>query len=229
MDYPDDFDVPANPAGKRIAISRIMAIWTSIAFLLIIFLCFILLWSYKSQTLSPILISINNNNGEWSVVGHKPNSNQSPIFKTMQEYVAGNFIKHWFEISKNITENESAWEKCDRDSCRDDTLMFGARTCAIYCAAGSDIYSRFLYDVVPNYKLIQNANNYLTVDMDSIQIMPVEKISKNGGSWRATATILGSDGDFKIQAFIKIALNKVNFPKTMGFYVADFNAYRIDK
>lgn len=229
MDYPDDFETPANPAGKRIAISRTMSIWTSAVFLIIIFLCFIILWSYKSKTLSTVLISVDDRTGAWTVVDRGNNNNQSPVFKTMQEYVVGNFIKNWFNISTDLNENNAIWEKCDRDKCRSDSLMFGTKDCALYCAAGEDVYSKFAYDVLPNYTDVLNSGNSWKIDINSIEILPNGAVTKNGGSWIINATVLTSDGTFKIQAFAKIGLNRINYPHTMGFYVADFNSYRIDK
>jgi len=228
LEYPDDFEISANPAGKHIAISRIMAIWASVIFVIIIFLSLVLLWSYKSQTLSPVLISANDNDGVWQIVGDDNNTKQYTVFRTMQEYVIGNFVKEWFNISKDKSENDNAWKKCERDDCRSDTIMFGSRTCSLYCASGEDVYSKFTYNVLPDYQSLTESGNSWAVDMNTIEIIPDGKISENGGSWHITANVLSVSDLYAVRIFIKIARNKINYPHTMGFYVADFNAYRIN-
>lgn len=231
MDYPDNFQTPAFPAGKRIAISRIMAIWTLIVFLLIIFLCGILLWSSKSERMSPVMIASDNMTGEWSIIDRNSNNNEYPASRTMQEYVVGNFTANWFRVSEENTENIDAWKKCDRTDCiSGDTLTFGTHSCAIYCSTGEDVFSRFTYDVIPYYQSLVGSGEIWVTDIKNMIIMPAGNISENGGTWRVLATIVSSKtGPFKVEIFVKVALNKVNYPQTMGFYIAGFNAYNISE
>lgn len=229
MEYPDNFEIPVFPAGKRIAVSRAMAIWISVVFLLIIFTSIILLWSYKSQRFSPLIV-FTNDNGEWGVIDNNANNKKLPVSYTMQEYVVGNFVQEWFRISDNNSENELSWSECEREKCRNDALTFGSGICSLYCSSGEDLFSRFTQDVIPNYQSYINAGQYWKIDKSTIIIKPVGKISENGGTWYITADVIydGKKNSFKIEAFVKVALNTVNYPQTMGFYVADFNSYRIN-
>lgn len=231
MDYPGNFDIPVNPAGKRIAVSRIMAIWTLIAFLIAIFLCGILLWSWNSERLEPFMISANQDSGEWKIVGRTSNELEYSATRTMQESVAGNFVKNWFKISADNTENENAWKTCDRNVCiSGDSLTFGDRGCAIYCGTGEDLYSRFSFNTIPDYQQRFQKGEVWGLEEKSISISPLGKISENGGTWEINGTVVSNiSGNFEVRAFLKIARNKNLYNQTMGFYVADFNSYQVDK
>lgn len=58
---------------------------------------------------------------------------------------------------------------------------------------------------------------------------PADNITANGGTWRITATVQSNiSGAIDIIAFAKIARNTSSYPQTLGYYVADFNAYKIN-
>lgn len=230
MDYPGNFDTSAFPAGKRIAVSRIMVIWTLIAFFMIIFLCGFLLWVARSERLSPFLISVNKTTGEWQVVGRSADTLEYTVGYTMQESLVGNFAQDWFKISINNDENQTAWGKCDRAACTTGrTLLSGARSCAVYCASGDDVHSKFFFDIVPGYEQRVGAGEVWEIDSASISIAPAGKILDQGGTWLMRATVVSNvEEAFEIEAFVKVARNNNYYPLTMGFYIADFNAYRID-
>lgn len=231
MDYPGSFETPAFPAGKRIAVSRFMAIGIMAACLVIIFLCGFVWWSARSHRVDPFIISINQITGQWEIVGHSHGDFEFSAIRTMQESVVGNFAINWFAISADASENNAIWQTCDRtETCQsDDKLTFGDKTCAIYCASGEDVFSRFVYYVVPDYLLRMENGERIALDMETLQMAPVGQITDLGGTWRIQATLQSNlTGDMKIIAFAKVARNTTNYPRTLGFYVADFNAYRIN-
>lgn len=230
MDYPGNFETPVFPAGKRIAISRFMAIATLVSFLIIVFLCGILLWSSRSERLDPFVISANNITGEWQIVGKADTSNTYRVEYTMQESAVGNFVKDWFKISSTPVANEVAWKQCDRATCGSgDGLMFGTRQCAIYCSVSDEVFSRFFYDTLPGYQERAENGEVWRVNDKDITIAPAGEIGPAGGTWQIRAWVsCETTDDFEVIAFIKIAHNKSLFPKTMGYYIADFNSYRIN-
>jgi hypothetical protein len=229
MNYPDDFDTPSFPAGRRIAISRMMAVATLCVFLIIIFLCGILFWSSRSENVRPFMIGIRND-GTWAVVGHDGGTPEYSINYTMQESLAGNFVKSWFTISESHDANLAAWKQCDRTTCvSGDELMFGSRECSIYCNTGDDLFSDFYYNILPDWEKRESNGTTWSVRDDDMRITPAGVINENGGTWRISATILDNNGKtFNVMAFLKIAKNNNYHPATLGFYVADFNAYRLD-
>lgn len=227
MDYPNEFQTPVNPAGTSVAVSRFMSVCVSVAFLLVIFLCGILIWSARSDRLVPFLISTNNDTGEWTVVGRGNAVTELSATRTMQESLIAQFARNWFTISANESENRGAWRRCERAACADNNMYGG--TCVISCAAGEDMYSRFEYDVMPNYLVRQGNGETWQFIEDGMVITPTGDVGQGGGTWVLTGIVQSNmDGDIEIKAFVKIARNNGNFPQTMGFYIADFNAYRMN-
>jgi hypothetical protein len=176
------------------------------------------------------MISTNAQTGEWKIVGQPDKELTYSVEHTMQESLVGNFIKDWFNISSTPIANSAAWEQCDRATCGSgDGLMFGTRRCVIYCSVGDDVFSRFLHDVLPDYQnRADNGEVWRTTDKD-IAIRPVGAISSKGGTWQVRVTVSSATTeDFEVIAFIKVARNSAHYPKTMGYYIADMNSYRIN-
>ena len=64
---------------------------------------------------------------------------------------------------------------------------------------------------------------------DTIQITPVGgRDMQNGGIWRVQASVWSNiNASFDVVAFVRVARAAGKYPMTMGYYVTDFNAYRI--
>lgn len=232
MNYPDGYDTPAFPAGARIAVSRVMAIGASVAFLLIVFVAGMILWTSKSIKNDPFLISINQLTGDWASVGHSHGELRFSATRTLQESVVANFVQNWFAISADETENARLWKTCERttDCTTDANLSYGDKTCAMFCATSEDVFNKFVYYVIPDYQARVMGGERWSVDMSSLQIIPQGKISDGGGAWQVIATVKSNlVGSFKVIAFAKVARQNANYPRTMGYYIADFNAYRTSK
>lgn len=232
MNYPSDFDAPAFPAGRSIAISRFMAIASCVMFLLVIFMCALLLWAVRSQRVDPFIVSINNITGQWTTLdhSHKNGPIEYTALESLQQSVLGNFVANWFTISGDDAANERMWKTCER---RDDyginaTRPYGDTTCALYCASGGELFARLIKDIVPGYQLrVANGERWM-VDKAQIQMQPAGEINENGGTWRVLATIQSNiNGDMTVIGFAKIVRNIDSYPLTLGYYVADFNAYKI--
>lgn len=208
-----------------------MAIGAMVAFFITVFLCGLLVWSANSRKLEPFMISIDNHTGVWSLVGHGDWVIDYSVAQTMQESVVGQYVKTWLTISENTDENIAAWGKCSREECvSGDGLLYGGRRCALYCQSGNDIYNRFIYNVMNDYTARAAAGDSWTVDTSRLEIMPAGPITDAGGTWHVHATVQSKiNDDFEVEIFVKVARNMENFPATMGYYVADFNAYRIEE
>lgn len=176
------------------------------------------------------MISADNNTGTWKIVGQQGDALVYSPARTMGESVVVRFVIDWFNISDNTDDNERAWQRCERSDCATtDSLSPDTRTCAIYCATGDDMYTGFSYGIVPGYRERETNGETWSVIEDSIILTPSGRISDNGGTWRVNATVDSNiDGEFKIVAYVKVAKNTNYYPLNMGFYIADFNAYRID-
>lgn len=251
MKYPDEFDTSTFPAGKQIAVSRIIGIVTMIVFLLIIFACVLLLWTQKSAHVHPFLVSINNITGQWEVVGHQHTDvKEITTTRALQESTIGKFLRYRFWITENQTLNAGIWRTCNRkidcnpenkkgvpdDICKKLNLDsetcakidLSTEACALYCLSGDNVHRIFTSNIMPKYTERATIGEVWTPDMSSVQILPVDQVTENGGTWQIRMTIKSSiHGSMRILAYASISRNLTMYPKTLGYYVVDFNAYRI--
>ena len=227
MNYPDDFNVPTFAAGKSIAVSRAMGIGIMAGFLLIIFLCGLLIWTIRSVRVDPYILSTGGINDEWQIItpgGERPEI-QMTADQAFQESVVWKFVQDWFTISTNNDINENLWDaSCSRADC--DTSD-ASTPCKIQCATSDNLFIRFQEQVLPTYeKIADNKQQWMPI-VESIRITPVGNISSAGGTWRVQMMVNAIDENMGIMAYAKVAQNKKSYPKTMGYYIADFNAYRM--
>ncbi|MFQ6759916.1 MAG: hypothetical protein ACLRFM_00735 [Alphaproteobacteria bacterium] len=228
MTYPDDFNTPAYPAGKYVAISRFMAVSVMVLFFLIVCLCGVILWAKKSQGTSPFLISISPGGERWTLVSHENHVNQMPVYFVLQESVLNKFAHYWFTVSDNILENGAVWSgDCSRDS--DECRTEDTTTCAIYCDSNDAVYGNFKKDVLPIYEDMES-NDAAIWRVASVSARPVDfrAITENGGTWRLTVHVDTDGVDTVFFGFARVGFNPIEYPKTMGYYISDFNMFRMN-
>ena len=233
LKYPDDFDVPAFPAGRPVALTRVLAVAIMSVFLLIGATCILLFYTQRSVHIHPFLVSINPVTGQWDVVGHHHKDvAELSATRTLQESAIGKFMRNWFLLTDIELLNEARWKACDRETeCtldgRTDRM---SEECALYCLSSDEIFTQFIEQVVPEYQLrIENGETW-KLDMFSLQITPIGTINKSGGTWQIRANVLSSTtGEISILAYAQVQYADQLFPQTMGYYVSDFNAYKIDR
>ncbi len=230
MQYPNEFDTAAFPAGKALALSRAMGIGISVLFFLIICACGILFWATRSARVEPFLISIDDVTGAWEIVGHEHSREYSAI-RTVQESVAANFVKNWFTISESDEFNNDIWAQCDRKTCNSDEYSPQLDTkCALYCACKSTVFNDFNRNVLPYYRERVAAQERWIFDTASLDIRPLSDVTNDAGTWQVTGNIISNiNGNIPVIAFVKIARNEGGYRQNLGYYVTDFNAYRISK
>lgn len=233
MEYPSNFETPAFPAGKRIAVSRFMSIGIMVSFLLVLFLCGLIFWSVRSKSIDPFIVSIDDFTGQWTVVGHSHGG--APIkympMRAVQEAVVGNFTINWFTISSDTNANDALWQACNRqEECSNQSnASYSNKECALFCASGENIFNYFTLNMIPDYEQrVQNGERWV-VDKASISIEPMAQFSELGGTWKVILTIQSNiSGDINVVAFAKVARDTLNYPQTFGYYINDFNAYKIN-
>lgn len=231
-EYPGNFYTPAFPAGRRIALSRALGIGILSTFFVIICACGLLLWGVHSMRLDPFLISVDNITGTWSVIGRSTSfRHRSSVYDTMQESVVGNFFQNWFYISSSRTANDAVWRQCPADKCTGvETMTYSDRRCALSCGASDKLYNKFIEDVMETYHLRSAAGETWSVLTETMTITPVGKIDPaSGGVWRVTATVWSNvNAEFDVVAFVRVARSIGRYDMALGYYVSDFNAYRLN-
>ena len=222
MDYPNGFDIGTFRAGKSLALSRIISIWTAIVFFLIIIVCgFILFCRFFSKNY-PVLISINPNTNEWKVIAYPgKESDEVPRYQVIQEKLVHDYVNNWFTISGIPEIDEARWKNCDIE-----------KDCgqpAIACESSKNLYQEFFDNVLPTYR-IKLADSGETWRPNRPQVIPSKDPSEDGSFWRGNVQIKTSSGEsFKVLFFMSIAHNPTLYPATFGYYVNEFYAYRISR
>ena len=229
LNYPSDFETPAFPAGGRIARTRVFGIGIMTAFFLIACVCGLLVWGAHSVRRAPFLISIDAVSGSWTVINRSVARHPHiSVTQTVQESVAANFFRNWFFISDIMDVNVDAWRACERENCTGaEIISYGGGRCALSCGAGEDLYTRFTDDVMPVYKLRADAGETWNVMVDTVRISDVN-YTDAGGTWIVRGSVWSKISDrFDVIAFVRIGRDVARFPMTLGYYVTDFNAYRV--
>ena len=230
MNYPDDFNVPAFPAGKVVAFTRGVSIWIMIVFFLIIAACGFLLLGRRLTTNFPFLVSIDPITEEWIVVAYPGEKQKSiPQYQYIQEKLVNDFVKDWFTVSNTATTNNEIWQECSVEECNEPE-MFNPdnKTCAISCKSSADVFDSFVKNVLPDYTArISQANETWRIPDGATIITPVI-VSENGSKWQVYTVVNSSvNGNFNVFVFVDIERNIDSHNSTFGYYVNKFNAYRV--
>lgn len=230
MKYPDDFNTPAFPAGKFVAVSRFMATAVMLLFFAIICLCGIILWIKGTQTTSPFLVSVRPDGERWTLVEHANHTNQIPAYYVMQESLLNKFVHDWFTISDNILTNQAIWSNgCTRTSpeCQ-PTNTDNAGTCAIYCVTSDAVFDSFQKVVLPTYSTLEAESN-ATWTVRDVRITPIGNIQEHEGLWHLNIVVQTSNmGKLRLGAFALIKQNANIYLNNFGYYVDEFNSYRMN-
>lgn len=230
MDYPEDFNTSAFPAGQRIAVSRTVGIWTAVSLFLIICCCIAIPWLIKNRTVDPFVIYVNAPVGEWRLIGHADSKRTLPYYNTVQRALIGVFTENWFSISASADQNDDNWAQCSRTTFCDTRVPsaqgFGTE-CGIYCLAGEDLYQNFKTDVLPTYKAIADNGETWDLNTKKLLIMPSGGATAAGGVWTVSGRVFSNrSGPFNVIAYVTVKRDTEKYPQTLGYYVADFKAYR---
>ena len=233
MDYPDDFNTSAFPAGRQIAISRTMGIWVAVSMFLIVVCAIALPWIQRNQKIDPAVVYVDGARGQWELIQNRPldaNPGQDlPYYYTVQRALVGVFTKKWFTISGTRESNDLMWAKCGRtNECSERVLNAfpNKNGCDIFCMAGDDLYKDFTINILPTYETAISFGERWRVNPARIDIEPNGDISSRGGQWIVRTRVYSNNGEFDIVAYVNVERNETYYPQTLGYYVSDFNAYR---
>ena len=231
MDYTEDFDTSAFVAGKRIALSRTVAIWVMVSLFLIVACCIALPWIRANMRTDPFIIRVDGSRGEWNLIGRNVISKDITYYHSLQRALVGIFTEKWFTLSGDMEKNEQHWAQCSRtDICNREiaNTFWNDDGCDLYCISGENMYQNFVTNVVPLYRARASLGDRWYVDLSKIIIIPNGAIAEHGGSWIVRTRVhSGLNGDFNIIAYVKVARDISHYPQTLGYYVTGFNSYRV--
>ena len=198
-------------------------------FLLIIFLCALLIWTIRSVRVEPYIIATGGINDQWQIItpgGERPEIKMTAP-QAIQESLVWAFVQDWFTISPDTNTNVALWDDtCQRTDC--DTTD-ATNPCKLFCTSNDALFSRFKTDVLPSYEKYAKANEFWTPIANTIRTSPIGNVGDFGGTWRVQMAVSTNNGDtMQIVGYAKVAKDIKAHPKTMGYYIADFNAYRMN-
>ncbi len=229
MNYPNDFDTPTFPAGKTIAFSRSVSIWIAIVFFCIVVACGLVLLLNSSKRNYPFLISSDSLTSDWTVIAYPEKNLKISHDRIIQESLVRNYVIHWFSIDKNNDINESRWQQCESFDCGSaDQYNPNNYNCALFCMSAPELFQQFYDDIVPEYQnRVAQASETITVK--SQLITPPTDKTNTTGLWQSYVVLESSvNQKFDVLAFIELGQDKTGkYPATLGYYVKDFNAYRM--
>lgn len=230
MEYPNRFDTPTFPAGKSIALSRWFSVWILTVFFIIICACACLLFVVRQKGNYPFLISVDPLTSGWTLVAYpgKNTTKQINQYQIIQEKLVMDYVTSWFTISDNMDINNARWAKCESEDCSaPDQYNPSNINCALFCASDDLLFKQFSSKVLPEYhaRIAQGAETW-TVS-HNMDIKPTY-ISENSSLWQVYTKINSSiNGNFEVLIFITLERDIKNHPATLGYYVHDFNSYRM--
>ena len=231
MKYPDDFNTPAFPEGKFVAVSRFMATAVMVIFFIIICLCAAIFWAKKAQDISPFLVSMGTNGEKWTTVAHDNHITEIPAYYVLQESVLNKFVRNWFTIQDDILLNQANWAECNRNSpvCLENADE-DIETCAIYCTSSNAVFDDFKNVVLPAYSELET-NEAAVWSVQKVSVHPAYSwkfITETGGLWKIEVWVKTGVSVTRFMGYARIEYNAVQYPRTMGYYISEFNTYRMN-
>ena len=228
MKYPDDFNTPAFPAGKFVAVSRFMATAVMVIFFLIVCLCGIILWVKKTQDVSPFLISFQPNGERWTMVAYNNHKKEIPAYYVVQESLVYNFARNWFTISTNPKDNQQNWANCSQtpEVCTETTGRLDS--CTIFCNCDHKVFDSFEKVVLPTYNSFGKGVSWVVKNISVAPLYSAESIAKTYGIWKLNVLVDTGMGTATFVGYAHVKQDEHNYPKTMGYYISDFNTYRMN-
>ena len=206
-----------------------MGIGIMSGFLIVIFLCGILVWTIRSVRVEPYILTTNGVNDQWQII--KPGQERPTIEMTgnqaIQQSLVWKFVQDWFTISNDAYINTEIWNT----SCtiKDCDASDGSNPCKLFCETNDKLFTHFKEDILPTYKARFDSGEYWMPIAKSIRITPVGTVNSSGGTWRIQMSVItNNNATMNIMAYAKVAKSPTSYLKTMGYYIVDFNAYRIN-
>lgn len=212
-------------------LSRVVSIWTLVVLFLVICSCIALLFFVHQKKNYPFLISVDPLTAEWTVVTYPGKDSQKVVnqYQIVQEKLVNDYVKNWFTISDDEDVNNERWQECDAEECNYSEQYNPENTeCALFCASDIKLFEQFSTKVYPEYKArVQQASETWTVE--KLDITPTA-VTEESGLWQVYANIHSSiNGYFDVLIFVTVARSTNSHHSTLGYYIYDFNSYRMVK
>ena len=192
-------------------------------------MCGFLIYGIHLKQNFPFLISVDPLTKEWDIIAYPNKATQNKISQTqvIQEKLVSDYIFNWFTISGDKKINDARWQECTIDDCaKPEQYNPSNIDCSLYCMSGDELFENFSENVLPEYReRVAQANEKWTVANMNIKL---NSIDEDGSHWQVYLVIHSTiNGFFDVLSFVDIDRDMDLYPVSLGYYVKDFNAYRM--
>ncbi|MDR0449169.1 MAG: hypothetical protein LBG89_01760 [Rickettsiales bacterium] len=241
-DYPQRFDIKTEPQNRYIELSRVLAIAALISAGLLVVLAGAVYFAKRYQGSEALIIVRSRDSSAWSVIDEsRQEDNMSQ--RVIQEYVAREFVRRWFNVSASASANDAAWKTCVLSKCGQVDENIQGEIC---CQTTADIFAGFMNTEVLEYRKMFDGRRARGVAVDTdgepdVRARPLSRpeFGGNGTMWRLRFDVVNYDvgaggrlveaGREPVVAFVRIGTNNQIYPKNMGQYVSEFRYFFRDK
>ena len=184
--------------------------------------CGFLLLGKHLQKNYPFLISVSPITDDWTVVAYPQPAKTIQRYQIIQEKLVETFVRNWFTISANSENNNARWQGCSVDECKDaEQFNPDVTTCAISCKSNDKVFTEFTNKVLPYYQQMT------AIWYPTIMITPII-VTQKTSKWQVRVDVKSSEGNnFTALVFIDVNRDIDQYPATFGYYIDQFNSYRI--
>lgn len=183
----------------------------------------------KSKNNFPLLIASDPMTSDWTIFAYPEKTRKITSGEIIQENLVRKYVEYWFNINTDQAVNESLWKMCENNDCNSleqyDPMN---KQCALFCSSGSELFHKFTEKIIPEYyaRIEQKAE---TMRVISQLITPPAYAESASNVWQSFATIDSSlNGRFSVLIFLELGQDKKErYPANLGYYIKDFNAYRM--
>ena len=183
----------------------------------------------KSKNNFPLLISADPLTSDWTISAYPESTSKITTNQIIQENLVRKYVEYWFSINKDNSVNESLWKTCTDRDCdsleRHDPMNL---QCALYCSSSTELFKQFTEKIIPEYQdRIEQESE--TMHVVAQLITPPAQAESASNIWQSFATIMSSkNGIVNVLVFLELGQDKKGkYPANFGYYVQDFNAYRM--
>lgn len=232
MEYPNNFDTSAFPAGRELSLARFAAIFSMVVLFLVCCFCGGVALLQRYRGVSPLIIYVDAPNGNWELIAPKKQESQIPYYVAIQKSLVGTITEKWLRIAGDASQNAKMWTDCNRElvcNKRVTSNLQMTQGCDIFCLTADSLFNYFKEEIVPNYTQREANGETWFVIPNTVKISALGEPTKNGGNWRVDATVISNkSGQMDVVAYIHVSHQNTLYQQNLGYYITDFNAYKIN-
>ncbi len=183
----------------------------------------------KSKNNFPLLISADPLTSDWSIAAYPEDTSKITTNQIIQENLVRKYVEYWFSINEDNSVNESLWKTCNNRDCNSLERYDPMDTqCALYCSSSSELFQQFTEKIIPEYR-DRIEQEFETMHVVAQLITPPAQAESASNIWQSFATIMSAQhGIVEVLVFLELGQDKKGkYPANSGYYVQDFNAYRM--